>query len=146
MTFLFSYFFKCVNRSFFGISAMYFFLSFSKNAMESLEKPCPFQVEVLVIRIQHCPSGYFRMRADVPDREPVLIQGLPLAVKFQPIEKLWSGCSRVMNSTLFLLSTRHRHLPVLEHRSLHNSGVPFCHYCCIHIHFQTPDACNISPR
>ena len=67
MTFLFSYFFKCVNRSFFGISAMYFFLSFSKNAMESLEKPCPFQVEVLVIRIQLCPSGYFRMRADVPD-------------------------------------------------------------------------------
>ena len=123
MTFLFSYFFKCVNRSFFGISAMYFFLSFSKNAMESLEKPCPFQVEVLVIRIQHCPSGYFRMRADVPDREPVLIQGLPLAVKFQPIEKLWSGCSRVMNSTLFLLRMSLTcGIPSIQAMSLDNSA------------------------
>lgn len=41
------------NRSLFGIFAIYFFLSFSKKAIESLEKPCPFQVEVLVMRIQH---------------------------------------------------------------------------------------------
>ena len=40
-------------RSLFGIFAIYFFLSFSKKAIESLEKPCPFQVEVLVMRIQH---------------------------------------------------------------------------------------------
>lgn len=41
------------NRSLFGIFAIYLFLNFSKNAMESLEKPWPFQVEVLVMRIQH---------------------------------------------------------------------------------------------
>ncbi len=64
-----------MNKSLFGIPTIYFFLSFSKNAMVSLLKPWPFQVEVLVTRIQHWPSGYFNIRADVPASEPVRIQG-----------------------------------------------------------------------
>ena len=57
---------------------IYFFLSFSKKAIVSLEKPCPFQVDVFVMRIQHWLSGYFRMIADVPASEPVRIHGLLL--------------------------------------------------------------------
>ena len=49
--------------------AIYFFLSFSKKAIVSLEKPWPFQVDVFVMRIQHWLSGYFRTMADVPASE-----------------------------------------------------------------------------
>ena len=47
------FFLHYMNKSFFGISAMNCLRSFSKNATVSLLKPCPFQVEVLVMRIQH---------------------------------------------------------------------------------------------
>ena len=66
------------NKSFFGMFAIYFFLSFSKKAIVSLEKPCPFQVDVFVMRIQHWLSGYFKTMADVPASEPVRIHGLLL--------------------------------------------------------------------
>ena len=71
------FYFTCRKRSCLGMQSMYFLRIFSKKAIESLEKPCPFHVDVLVMRIQHCPSSYFRIRAEVPASDPVRIQGRP---------------------------------------------------------------------